>query len=65
MINIWEALFLCRGTNLIIAFLGVISFDSQSEFLVPSREVLFCFGVIDGETVKVDVARALEEEREG
>lgn len=65
VINIWEALLLCRGTNLIIVFLGVISSGSQSEFPVPSGEVLFCFGVIDRETVKVDVARALGGEREG
>lgn len=41
----------------------VICFGSKSEVPVPSRELLFHLGVIDRETIKVDVARALEEER--
>lgn len=66
MINIWSLVFPRRDTDSIIFFgnhTSVIWFGSKSEVPVPSRKLLLHFGVIDGETIKVDVARALEEER--
>lgn len=40
------------------------AFDHQiSEVTVPTRELLVCFSLIERETIKVDVAGALEEER--
>lgn len=41
---------------------GAICFAFKSEVAVPSRELLVHLGVIDRETIKVDVGRALEEE---